>query len=231
MRDIPFMYMIGVFILSLQFIAWLDPYRDAVIRGNEEYGEQRYNDAKQYYRKAHEYVPGDNDLKRLSFNEGDADYMLRDYDNAVLSFQQAVQSDDRDVQKKAFFNIGNTYLKQGNYREAFQAYLNSLKIDPHYAKAKKNIEYLLKHANDQRNQKNDENKGGNKNNKQNKNKSPQNDKRSDRPNSMDREGRTLNNSSGMNHEQIKNILRSLQKNPVHRRKGDADQRRKLDKFW
>ena len=107
-----------VAIIAISSIAWLDPYRDAVSSGNEEFNKKNYNNAKRYYEKAERYAPAENDKKKLSFNTGDADYMLESYDSALSGYQQAIQSDDRDVQKKAFFNSGNAYLKQKNYREA-----------------------------------------------------------------------------------------------------------------
>ena len=208
-------------------IAWLDPYRDAVSSGNEEFGNQKYNNAKRYYEKAERYAPTENDKKKLSFNNGDADYMLENYDSALSGFQQAVQSNDRDVQKKAFFNSGNAYLKQKNYREAINAYMNALKIDPEYAKAKKNIEYVLKQM-DNKNKQNDKDKKDNKDKNDNKQK---NKDKSSKDKNQDKKQNNRQGGSQMNREQVQNILRSLQQSPVRRQKGGGDERRKLEKFW
>jgi Ca-activated chloride channel family protein len=215
-------------IIAISSVAWLDPYRDAVSSGNEEFGKQKYNNAKRYYEKAERYVPTENDKKKLSFNNGDADYMLENFDSALSGFQQAIQSDDRDVQKKAFFNIGNAYLKQKNYREAINAYMNALKIDPDYAKAKKNIEYVLKqmdNKNKQNNKDKKDNKDKNDDNQKNKDKSSKGDK------NQDKKQNSRQGGSQMNREQVQNILRSLQQSPVRRQKGGGDERRKLEKFW
>jgi Ca-activated chloride channel homolog len=214
-----------IIMAALVSVAWLDPFRDAVTKGNEEYGLKKYNSAKRYYRNASEYAPGENDRRKLSFNEGDADYMLEDYDNAASGFQQAVQSDERDVQKRALFNIGNSFLKQGKYPEAIQAYMSALKIDPGYDKPKKNIEYLLNRMND-RNKKKDGKNGGDDKNKKDASQNRQKGDGSDRD-----AAKKKNNAAKMNQEQIKNILRSMQQNPVQRRKGDSNERRKLEKYW
>ncbi|MBN2159217.1 MAG: tetratricopeptide repeat protein [Spirochaetes bacterium] len=219
--------MFSVLILSVFSIAWLDPYRDAVSSGNDEYGSKKYNNAKRYYEKAEKYAPAEDDKKKLSLNMADADFMLEDYDGAIAGFQRAIQSDDREVQKKAFFNTGNAYLKQGNYREAINAYVNALKIDPNYDKAKKNIEYILKHMN------NKDNKRDNKDNKdkdkrKDSDKSQQN-KKQDPKRQQGKDRQQADNQ--MNREQIQNILRSLQQSPVRRQKGSSGERRKLEKFW
>jgi Ca-activated chloride channel family protein len=230
-HDIYIKYILLIFIIPISVTAWLDPFHDAVKRGNEEYESEKYNDAKRYYAKAREYAPGKNDLKNLAFNEADTDYRLEDYESALSGYQQSVQSEDRDVQKKAFFNSGNAYLKQANYRAAFQAYENSLKIDPHYMKAKKNIEYLLKRINNQRNQEKEGERGDNKNNRRNKKQASRKDMQRDGRQGVGSDGRDLKNRRSLNREQIKKILRSLEKNPVHRSKGNPEQRRKLDKSW
>ena len=217
-----------IIIASLLSVAWLDPFRDAVTKGNEEYGLKQYNSAKRYYRNAFEYAPGENDRKKVSFNEGDADYMLEDYENAASGFQQAVQTDERDVQKKALFNIGNSFLKKGKYPEAIQAYMSALKIDPHYVKPKKNIEYLLNRMNDRKNKKDGKDGGDNKNKKDT---SPQNRQQGGGDGSERDAAKKKNNAAKMNQEQIKNILRSMQQNPVQRRKGNSNERRKLEKYW
>jgi Ca-activated chloride channel homolog len=223
-----FIIMLCVIGASFQAAAWLDPYRDAVTRGNEEFGHKKYHNAKQYYRNARDHAPGENDLKKLTFNEGDADYMLEDYEAALSGFQRASQAEEKDVQKKALFNTGNAFLKQGKYREAVEAYMSALKIDPRYEGPKKNIEYLLKKMNDRENRAGDKGKEGDKKNRDN---IAQNKKQSgssiNDQNAQEKKG----NTSGMNQEQIKNILRSMQQNPVQRRKGNPNERRKLEKFW
>jgi Ca-activated chloride channel family protein len=222
-------------VIAFVSIAWFDPYRDAVSSGNEEYHQKKYNNAKRYYDRAEQYTPAENDKKKLSFNRGDADYMLEDYDSALSGYQQSIQSDDRDVQKKAFFNSGNAHLKQKNYREAIQDYMNALKIDPNYDRAKKNIEYVLKQMNNKNKQdKNKDNKDNkdNKNNKQqNKDKSGQDKKNQNNDRNRQQQKRDRQGGGQMNREQVQNILRSLEKSPVRRYKGGGDEKRKLEKNW
>ena len=101
--------------IALVFSAWLDPYRDEVSDGNSQYHNKKYDKSKRHYESAEKYAPGNEDRKNLSFNKGDADYMLGNYDSAIANYRRALQSEDKDVQKKAFFNLGNTYLKMKNH--------------------------------------------------------------------------------------------------------------------
>ncbi|MBN1496094.1 MAG: tetratricopeptide repeat protein [Spirochaetes bacterium] len=219
----------AMIVCALLSISWLDPYRDAVSSGNEEFNQKKYNNAKRYYEKAEKYAPGEDEKKKLAFNKADADYMLEDADNALTGYQRAVQSDNRDVQKKAFFNAGNVYLKQKNYREAINAYMNALKIDPGYERAKKNIEYVLKHMNqDKKDNKNNKDK---KDNGKDRNKSGQDEKNQDQKQENRQRDKNNRGENSMSREQVKNILRSLQQSPVRRQKGSGDEKRKLEKYW
>ncbi len=213
---------------ALLSIAWLDPFKDAVSSGNDEYELKKYNNAKRYYEKAEKYAPGESDRKKLSFNTGDADYMLESFDNALTGFQEAVQSGDREVQKMAFFNAGNAYLKMGKYREAINSYINALKIDPGYEKAKKNIEYVLKKMSEKDKDKKDKD-GDNKDKKKDQDKKNEPGSSKDKNRSQSRDPRQDQNQ--MSREQVQNILRSLQKSQVRRQKGSSDERRQLEKNW
>jgi Ca-activated chloride channel family protein len=220
-----------VMVTPISVTAWLDPFHDAVKRGNEEYGIEKYNNAKRYYAKARGFAPGKDDRNNLAFNVADADYRLEDYESALSGYQQSVQSEDQDVQKKALFNSGNAYMKQANYRAAFQAYENSLRIDPHYVKAKKNIEYLLKQINKKNSQEKEGERGNNRNNRWNKKSAQREDMQRGGNRAIGRDGRDSQHAQSLSREQIKSILRSLEKNRVHRSKGSPGQRRKLDKAW
>lgn len=231
---------LGAFIL----LGWLDPYRDAVDDGNREYQAKRYSEAKTHYRAAERHAPAEKDKRKLSFNRGDADYMLEDFDNAATGFQDAIQSDDREVQKRAFFNLGNAYLKQGKNQEAVRAYMNALKIDPGYERAKKNLEYLVRRQQEQKqdqrqNQgdgKDDRKKSGadDRNDRQQKDQQKKNQDRQKQGGQDQRQkagGADGRGSPGLNREQIEQILKSMKQSPVRREKGTNNGQRTLEKSW
>jgi len=222
---------IHVAILSLACVAWLDPFRDEVSRGNSEFHRQKYDRAREHYRKAGKHAPSEKERMKLSFNRGDADYMSGDLNSAIAGYQRAVQSEDRDVQKKAFFNMGNAYLKMERYDEAVQSYINALKIDPGYERAKKNIEYILKNRkDDKKDRKNDSgDKGQKKKSDDKKDKQQERDRNRDSGSGKERE---KNRPSGkMSREQIRNILESMKQKPVRRKKGSANERIDIEKYW
>ena len=214
----------SLFILwaALSSIAWLDPYKDEVSRGNSRFHEKKYDEAGKHYKNAGKYAPGEKDKKKLSFNKGDSQYMSEKYESAISNYRKSIQSEDREVQKMAFFNLGNTYMKMKKYREAVDSFVNALKIDPNYEKAKKNIEYILQNKKDKQDK--------NKDSKDKKNKSDEN-KKNDRDKQNNKQKKSSKTAGKMNREQIKNILKSMKEKPVRRKKGNREGRRSLEKYW
>ena len=220
---------------ALFCVAWLDPYRDSVSDGNKKYNDKKYPEAKESYNRAGQYAPGDEDRKKLSFNKGAADYMAGDYQGAEAAYREALQSEDPDVQKKAFYNLGNTYMKMNKTKEAFDSYMNALRIDPQYENAKKNVEYLLKKKEQQKQNDRDQDKKGDDKKDQDK----QKDSKSGQKDNEDQkqkgdQGENKNNGDReqkMSREQIKNLLNSMKNKPVKRTRGNSDDKRYLEKDW
>jgi len=214
--------MLLLFLGAVSLLSWMDPYRDEVSKGNELYHGKKFSDAQKHYKNADQYAPTEKDKKKLSFNRANADYMTENYEGAIAGYRRSLQSEDKDVQKKAFLNLGNTYLKLGKNREAAEAYINALKIDPQYEKAKKNIEYMLK-----RKQKKKDDKNSKDNNKGNKNQSDKSKKSGNKE-----KGKKDKAAQGkMNREQIRSLLESMKKKPVRRQKGKQNEKRYLEKYW
>ncbi len=216
--------------VSLSFTAWLDPFRDEVSRGNGRYHDRKYDEAGKHYKKAEEYAPGEEARKKLSFNKGNAQFMKGEYRKALDSYRMSLRSGDKDVQKKSFFNMGNTYMKMNKNKEAVESFINALKIDPAYEKAKRNIEYLLSKKQKQKEQ-DKKNKDSDKNNKE-KNKNPQ-DRQENKKGEKNKKDRAQNKTvqKKMNREQLKSLLESMKKKPVRRQKGNPGGRRYLEKQW
>jgi Ca-activated chloride channel family protein len=218
---------LGVLLLALS-ISWIDPYHDEVSKGNERFHQKRYSDSKKHYREASRYAPNENERRKLKFNEGDTSYMTGDYENAITNFSKSLRSEDREVQKKAFFNMGNSYLRMGRYKDAIDAYISALRIDPNYENAKKNLEFLMR----EKKQRDRKGKGGergkNENDKENED---INRKKGDSVDKTDRQDRGRDKSGGMSREQFRNILESMKKKPVRRKKGGDDGTRMLEKNW
>lgn len=225
-----------ILILVTVNAAWLDPFRDSVSEGNSQFQQKKYLEAKKHYNKADKYAPGEKDKQRLAFNKGDADYMAGDYDAAIAGYKKAIQSGDPEVQKKAFYNLGNTYMQKKKYKEAFNSYMNALKIDPNYAPAKRNIEYMLmnqKKKQQKDDKKDKDGKQGNKDQKQNQDDKDKKNKQKnkDKQNQNQQNRNKKQQKQRMNRQQLENLLKSMKKKPVRRQKGSGNDNKNLEKDW
>ncbi len=213
--------------LCLFFISWLDPYHDKVSEGNKEFKAKNYNAAEEDYRAASRYAPNGKEKNKLHFNLGDTRYMRGEYGRAAEDFRKSLDSEDREVQKKSLFNAANAYYRKGDYARAVDAYVGALKIDPDYAPAKKNLEYLLYAP------KKDQQKDGG----QGANKQGSRDGRGGKDKGGKDRDRNRADAGGkirkgeMSKEQLMNILKSMQEKPVRRERGKGDARRSLEKSW
>lgn len=207
----------------IQLVAWIDPYKDTVESGNKSYEKGEYDRAIKEYKKSEKYMPRESSKYDLSFNRGDAEFKKKNYSKAIENYRLSLNSQDRDLQKKAFYNIGNASLKLGRYKEAMESFTNALKIDPTYEKAKKNIEYMLKNRKDK--------DKGDKDNKKDQENSKNDKDKNKKNNETDKGNKDKNRSGKMSKDQIKNILESMKNKPVRRQKGRDDGRRNLEKYW
>ncbi|MGL4370720.1 MAG: tetratricopeptide repeat protein, partial [Spirochaetota bacterium] len=184
--------------------AFLDPFADRVGEGNSRYNDGKYQEAGRAYDEAQKYLPSRKDEPDLAFNKGDARFKCGDYDGAIDFYKQAVDSENKDVQKKALFNIGNAYEKKGDKVSAADAYLSALRIDPKYDRAKKNLENLYRKDKEDKDKKNEKGKDQQKDDKgSGKDKNQQEQKAKSRPVSSD---------------QMKALMQMMKDKPVRRQK-------------
>ncbi len=201
----------------LSFItAWMDPFKDNVSKGNKEYSDGKFSDAMKSYKEAEKYAPDESKRRMLDFNKGNAEFRLNNNDSAIAGYRNSINSGDPEIQKKALYNIGTTYMKMGKKREAAESFIKALQIDPSYDKAKKNLEYLLKKNEQKKNGQNNEQKNGNNNDQKN----------SDRSKESGSQGSYRDNK---NSAQMKNMLESMKNKPVRRQKGNG--KRYLENYW
>ncbi len=160
----------------------------------EAYAEKDYQKAGEYYQKGLEKTP---DNATLHFNSGTVSYKNKEYDDAISSFNQALQSDDLALQEKAYYNLGNAHFRKGetlqqnnphktkeHWQEALTAYAATLQLDHENKEARFNhdfVEKKLKELQEQENQqqnqqdKKDKNEQDNTNKSQDKNQEQQSD--------------------------------------------------------
>ncbi|KAA0230397.1 tetratricopeptide repeat protein [candidate division KSB1 bacterium] len=114
--------------------------RKQVLEGNRKYAEGKYDEANDSYRDAEIDNP---ESAIVKFNIGDVLYQKRNYEEALKTYQEAIQkSDDLKLQAQGYYNIGNTLYRLNKWPESILAYQQALKLDPNDEDAKYNLEYV-----------------------------------------------------------------------------------------
>ena len=80
--------------------------------------------------------------EKMSFNKGYLHALSKDMDQSKLYYQVVLQSakSSKSERVKAYFNLGNNSLKQGEFKLAIDYYRKGLLLDPHNYKLKYNLE-------------------------------------------------------------------------------------------
>jgi Ca-activated chloride channel homolog len=144
-------------------------------KGVDQYEDGRFVDSEVNFKKGTAEEPKNFET---SFNLGDAYYKQQKYDEAIKSFQSALEKSESTEQKaKVYHNIGNSLLKDKKIKESVEAYKNSLKINPNDEETKYNLSYALSLLKNQQNQ-----QQKNKNNKNDKNNKDQKDQNKNQQN-------------------------------------------------
>ncbi len=123
-------------------------------KGEEAYAQKDYLQASEYYRQKLEKSPHD---PELHYNYGTAAFKNNMYDEAIEAFTKALKSDDIELQKKAYYNRGNSYYQKGaearqadpkatisQWQEALASLDSALKLNPKDADARHNHQVIEK---------------------------------------------------------------------------------------
>ncbi len=146
-------------------------------RGNREYRAKRFDQAEVGYRRA---LQSDSTAYRAHHNLGNSLYRQKKYDEAASHFAKAAQSpavSDRQ-RSRIFHNLGNSMLKSGlqkenraegmeQFKQAVDAYQQSLMLNPKNGETRYNLSYaqkMLQQAQQQQQQQ--QQKGGGKDQQQ-----------------------------------------------------------------
>ncbi|MCZ7611508.1 MAG: tetratricopeptide repeat protein [Ignavibacterium sp.] len=160
-----------VLLLLFSFYGFAQSNRSTLNQGVDKYEEKKFNEAEIDFRKVVENSPKSYEA---NFNLGDAYYKQGKYEDAIKSFQSALESaKDNDRKAKVYHNIGNSLLKNNKIEQSIEAYKNALKFNPDDSDTKYNLSYaleLLKNQNkDQQNKNDKDNKDKNKQDQQQQN--------------------------------------------------------------
>ena len=124
------------------------PYQ-AVALANQAFNDERYRDAADLYEIAGGMLP---ETPEIAFNHGAALFKLYELKAARAAFVRAIDTDDRRLAARAFYNLGNVQYQVAinamrtfrdavtPIREAMQSYREALALDPDLADAMYNLE-------------------------------------------------------------------------------------------
>ena len=111
--------------------------------GNAAYDAGDFQTALDLYRRAQVESP---DEAAYIYNGGNALHRLGQFDRAIPESQRASINGPDDVRFRAYYALGNHYVRQEKLREARDAYKNALKLLPSDLDAKFNLEVVQRRS-------------------------------------------------------------------------------------
>ncbi|NLO19739.1 MAG: tetratricopeptide repeat protein [Ignavibacteria bacterium] len=201
MRKLSFLLIVFLLIPLLSFS---QNKKTHIREGNKLYKEKKYNDAEVEYRKS---LALEKKNHKAIFNLADALYKQEQYDSAAAKFSAiANQNIDQETTAKSYHNLGNSLLKNKNYKESIDAYKQSLRINPKDMDTKYNLEYARKMLIAQQQQQDNKDDKDNKNNEDNQNQQQQQDNKNNKDNQNQQQQQQQDKISK---EDAKRILQAL----------------------
>ncbi len=141
-----------VFILLLTMVrtAAAQSAHQLLRKGDNAYDKSNYAAAEEAYRQA--------DKKKLddphtNYNTGNALYQQSHYDQSESFYRKSAElAQDPATEADALHNLGNAFLKQRKFKEAVEAYQNSLRRRPGDPQTKANLQLAKKQLKQQQEQ-------------------------------------------------------------------------------
>jgi Ca-activated chloride channel homolog len=140
---------------AAMFLMFLSGFAFAAAPGIDAYREGKFEDAYSQFQETLKSHPQSRAEHKLQFDSATAAYKLKDYNNALESFSQALLSKDTVLQGKTYYNLGNTLYQRGetqktderklsDWTNALNDYEQTLKLEPQNREAKDNYDYVKK---------------------------------------------------------------------------------------
>lgn len=156
-----YLFFILSFLSLFNCSAQISSYKRSVNKGNKNFEQQRYEDAIKKYESAIR-IRQNKDVEEAEFNLGNARYKSNQLSDAATHYERVIQADtDQKLKAQAYHNLGNTYFKQRDYRNALESYKKSLLLNPEDDQTRYNLARTL--AMLQTNQNTSQNTGGDNN--------------------------------------------------------------------
>ncbi len=127
-------------------------------QGTEAYQQGNYDESLSRFQEGRIESPDDPGVR---FNLSSAQYQTNKLDEAAKGFEAIIsQSNDPKLKQKAFYNLGNTAFRQGNFQASADNYRKALELDPSDLDAKQNLEFVLKKLEKKEQKKSDQDQQG-----------------------------------------------------------------------
>ncbi|MBL9134477.1 MAG: VWA domain-containing protein [Verrucomicrobiales bacterium] len=115
-----------------------------------QYEKGDFEAAQSEYERLARHRPDD---PRYKFNAGTAAFRAKEFDQAVRHFTETLRSPDLDLQKNAFYNLGNAHyalgeqvqdpkIRQKSWEQAIQSYEAALTLQPKDTDAQHNRDFV-----------------------------------------------------------------------------------------
>lgn len=156
-------------------------------QAEESFARGEYLEAADLYRKLLEKKPND---PLLNYNYGSASYKNNLFDEAIDSLNKALQTDDLEIQARAYYNKANAHYKKGaeskevnkqrtieEWQNALDAYGAALRLQPDDADARFNYDLITRKLADLKNQQQEEKQQNQKKSEENQGEGSSNEQR------------------------------------------------------
>ena len=143
-------------------------------KGNRDFDKKNYDKASSTFMDA---VKKKGDDFGAHYNLANSLYKKKMYDQANAEYQKAQKlTKNPDEKAASFYNMGNSYLQNGNVEKAIESYKNALKNNPDNEAILKNLQIAKKKQNQKQNKEQQQNQKQNNQNNDQQEKGKQQDK-------------------------------------------------------
>lgn len=187
--------------------------------GLKKYDEGKFDDAISNYKQA---INKGADKRLANYNMGTAYYKAGKPDSALMHWQSIATTDaDKDLQARAWHNMGNSFVKQQNFEKAVDAYKRALKLNPDDEDTRYNLAYSQRIMQQQQQQNQDQKKDDQKKDeKQKEDEKKDEDKEKNKEKEQDKPQENKDNMDKNDAEKILQALDNKEKDLHNRKKGN-----------
>ena len=203
------------------------PERRLIRQGNREFGKENFQDSEVSYLRA---LQKDSSSYEAGFNLSGAMYKQGRFEEAEKRFDRlsSIEADSM-TRSSAYFNLGNSLFGQKKYKEALEAFKNSMRYNPADTEAKFNYAYTKKMLENEENKDNQDNQDNqddeNQQQQQNQDRNNDNpDNQNQDQNNDNRQDQQQPQGGGMSREEAERMLEAIQNSEDNtREKVDAQE--------